>query len=140
MIKKILILLLVIGVLNANFTKNVDIVVDSISRLQWQDDKIGESMKWEEAIDYCETLKLGGYSDWRLPNLNELKSIIDKSNSKSNPAIVSEFSNVISRYYWSFSKYKYYDYYAWIVGFGNGFVNYSYNYNIFYVRCVRAGE
>lgn len=30
---------------------------------------------WEQARDYCTSLKLGGFSNWRLPTLNEVKAI-----------------------------------------------------------------
>jgi PAS domain S-box-containing protein len=32
---------------------------------------------WEAALAYCEELSLGGLSDWRLPDINELQSIVD---------------------------------------------------------------
>lgn len=140
MIRNILILFLVSGVMaNASFSRQGDIVIDSTSGLQWQDDKVGEKMGWKDAIDHCEALNLGGYSDWRLPNINELKSIVDRD--KYDPAIVSGFTNVTSYdYYWSSSTDKHYDDNAWIVYFSNGNVNNDYKVNSFYVRCVRAGE
>jgi len=30
---------------------------------------------WEQARDYCTSLKLGGFSGWRLPTLNEVKEV-----------------------------------------------------------------
>lgn len=40
----------------------------------WQEGE-GGSKTWEYAITYYEGLSLGGYSDWRLPNIKELKSM-----------------------------------------------------------------
>jgi hypothetical protein len=40
-------------------------------------------MTWEEALQYCETLVLAGYDDWRLPNIHELQSIVQYE--KMNP-------------------------------------------------------
>ena len=61
-------------------------VIDLQSGLEWQDDQnvtdtivsaqSGENNR-EKAIAYCEGLSLGGHSDWRLPNINELGSLID---------------------------------------------------------------
>jgi len=138
--KQILLILIGLSSLSlAEFSRDGDIVTDSISKLQWQDNAIGEKMEWQEAIDYCEnTLKLGGYSDWRLPNINELKSIVDRG--RYNPAIVNGFENTSSNYYWSSTSSKSYSNYAWIVLFSGGRVYSNNKSNNYYVRCVRAGE
>ena len=31
---------------------------------------------WSDAVSYCDNLTEGGYSDWRLPNINELRTLI----------------------------------------------------------------
>ena len=136
-------LLITIGLsamLFADFTRNRDMVTDTTTGLQWQDNTEASTVtkNWTEAIDYCENLTLGGYSDWRLPNINELKSIVDRS--KSNPAIVDAFINVSSNYYWSSTTSVDYEGNAWVVGFNLGYVgNYLKSYS-YYVRCVRAGQ
>lgn len=61
------------------------IVTDTTSGLQWQDDYNGSDVKytdWNGSINYCEQLSLGGKTDWRLPNYNELFSIVDLSLSQ----------------------------------------------------------
>lgn len=32
--------------------------------------------RWESAVDYCENLVEGGYDDWHLPNIDELRSLV----------------------------------------------------------------
>ena len=32
---------------------------------------------WVEALDYCESLELAGETDWKLPDINELQSIVN---------------------------------------------------------------
>ncbi len=137
------ILLITIGLsalLFADFTKSGDIVTDTSTGLQWQDnaDAKNNTRTWEGAIDYCENLTLGGYSDWRLPNINELKSIVDRS--KDKPAIADGFSNVGSDYDWSSTYDVGNEGYAWIVYFGNGGVYYKGKGDGNYVCCVRAGQ
>jgi hypothetical protein len=48
---------------------------DETTDLMWQ---TGDNpvLEWLDAVDYCDNLELGGYSDWRLPNLDELRSLI----------------------------------------------------------------
>jgi len=63
-------------------------VTDNNTGLMWQQGEGGQMM-WEDAITYCEGLSLAGFTDWRLPNKNELNSIIDYE--KRLPAIDTNF-------------------------------------------------
>jgi len=136
------ILLIMIGLsisLLADFSRNNDtqIVTDNETGLQWQDNE-SVSKTWKSAIDYCENLTLGSYEDWRLPNINELTSLVD--DSKSNPSIDTVFQYTASNLYWSSTTYARDSLNAWLVDFSNGYqYNVSKYYN-FYVRCVRAGQ
>jgi len=125
-------------VLLADFSKSGDIVTDSVTGLQWQDDAVGSSVGWQGAIDRCEVLSLGGHSDWRLPNKKELLSIVDYS--KYNPSINAEFQNTTSDYYWSSTTHANYTYDAWVVDFYNGYTDDDDKDGNKYVRCVRAGQ
>ncbi len=134
---KIIFLIIVgLSLLQADFTKTGNIVKDSLSKLEWQDDAVGSSTTWQAAIDRCEALELDGYSDWRLPNINELKSIVDRS--KVNPAIAVGFENTSSNYYyWSTTSYEKNKSYARAVFFNYGRVDSYAKGNNAYVRCVR---
>ena len=48
---------------------------DSSTGLHWQEPPANRRA-WESANDYCSTLILGGKSDWRLPTIDELRSIV----------------------------------------------------------------
>ena len=39
----------------------------------------GAYMDWNKAVKYCENLEEGGYSDWRLPNIDELRTLVVNS-------------------------------------------------------------
>lgn len=58
------------------FQKNSDgTITDTLTGLMWEvNGKKG--FNWKDAIGYCKNLRLGGYSDWRMPNRNELLSLI----------------------------------------------------------------
>jgi hypothetical protein len=56
------------------------VVFDPSTGLYWEDTAHstqchGVKMSWENAINYCESLSLQNYDDWRLPNINELQSM-----------------------------------------------------------------
>ena len=67
-------------------TKNgEDMVFDSAMNLYWQKDS-GKAETWGEALAYCENLEYAGASDWRLPNRNELVTLVDYSKIKYEPS------------------------------------------------------
>ena len=114
------------------------IVIDTRTGLVWQDDAAAATTTatWANAITTCENLVLGGYSDWRLPNINELKSIRDMS--RSYPAIDTAFVNTATDNYWSSTSYAADTTFAWYVYFDNGGVDGNGKGNSYYVRCVRG--
>jgi len=138
--KKILTLLIAVGTLSsAEFIKNGDIVTDDTSDLMWQDNtvKTDQQLQWQDAINYCEALILEGYSDWRLPNIRELKSITNRN--YYSPSISRIFQNTYLGDYWSSTTEigSNANASAWIINFQSGSdgVNEKSDYNI--VRCVR---
>lgn len=113
-------------------------VSDNATVLMWQQDEPGY-MTWETALSYCEGLNLGGYSDWRLPNIKELASLTD--DMRYNPSIdTTFFPNAYVSGYLTSTTGAGSPLYAWYVYFGNGSFDYNINKNSsFYVRCVRGG-
>lgn len=94
---------------------------------------------WNQALLYCERLRLGGYDDWRLPNYKELTSILDLS--RMEPCVDQEyFPGTRSDFYWTSSSFAYQTSQAWYVYFNLGYVNHINKNNYFYVRPVRDIE
>lgn len=50
-------------------------VTDTTTGLIWQLRGPREPMNWQTAREYCKTLTLAGYNDWRLPTGEELSSL-----------------------------------------------------------------
>lgn len=74
-------------------------ITDTITGLMWQRGDGGE-MTIEKATTYCDTLKLAGYSDWRLPSPFEAFSILN--HQRSNPSIdITQFVNTGAEYWWT---------------------------------------
>jgi len=118
------------------------VVKDNKSGLYWQDKYTSSipNMSWEFAIDYCESLSLGSYDDWRLPNFNELYSIADRT--KYNPSInTNAFLEVIPHHYWSSTTIEDKRDHAWSVNFYYGYGgsgDWQIKSETNRVRCVRS--
>ncbi|EMN91172.1 DUF1566 domain-containing protein [Leptospira weilii] len=62
-------------------------------------------LDWSAALNACDVLNLAGRTNWRLPNANELLSIVDFNNN--NPAInVASFPNTPNSNYWTSTTYE----------------------------------
>lgn len=65
-----------------DFTNNGDgTITDHATGLMWQQNDNGSAILWEDALSYAENHSYAGYSDWRLPNVKELQSIVDYTRS-----------------------------------------------------------
>jgi hypothetical protein len=86
-------------------------------------------LNWNDAKTYCDSLNIGGYNDWRLPNREELDWMYKNLKAKG----LGGFSD---SWYWSSSEH--YNDFAWYQSFSDG---YNFNYlknNSIGVRAVRA--
>ena len=99
-----------------SFTDNGDgTIKDNHTSLIWQkcimgfnndincsDDGNGtnNASTWADALAYCENLNLGGSTNWRLPNINELKSILDNK-KVSAPFVDNLFLNTTGPFWTS---------------------------------------
>jgi len=102
-----------------------------------------DTYNWKEAKDkYIKNLnkkKYGGFSDWRLPNKDEIRSIIDYS--RINPAVDTwYFPNCKSDFYWTAVPYNMQKPFIWGIFFGLGSgICYTPKAKR-YVRAVRGGN
>jgi len=138
--KKILLCLVALGgILMADFIRNhaVSIVTDKATGLMWQDnaDVTAETTTWQNAIGRCEALRLGGYSDWRLPRQYELRSLADIERAAHGIDPIFHYDG--SGGYWSLTTDPIHPNSAWLALYTCG-GGYWYNkISRGYVRCVR---
>ena len=122
-------------------------VTDSANKLMWVRDPSDLPLKafylWEDpdtkqpiAIKACENLNYAGYSDWRLPTLNELKTIVDSS--KSDPSIDTNFFVCKSVMYWTSTVFENDPQNVWYIRFKDGFVGIADKWNGAALRPVRS--
>jgi hypothetical protein len=136
-------------------------VTDKQTGLMWKQCSEGQSgtgcaiggassYNWQSALQQSQTVNntgFAGYKDWRLPNVKELRSIVERQCYE--PAInAAVFPNTPSSFYWSSSPVDggasspvaNFGGYAWIVYFYYGTGNW-YNMDIKHsVRLVRGGQ
>lgn len=123
--------------------------------------KASNQMTWNNAKSYCEELDEGGYSDWHLPTISTLRTLIRFCSASSSCGVTSScrsYSNCYSSdacggcsgntaglyskfmetgWFWSSSIKSENSYHVWGVNFLYGNVNYILINEYSYVRCVR---
>ncbi len=122
-------------------------MTDRKTGLMWTKDANIASGTWPNALTYITTTvntstKPGGYTDWRLPNINELKTMIHygKTDSGSWLNTTQGFTNVQSNYYWSSTTNAGTTANAWYVHLGNNYTGHVAKTNSYYVWPVRGGQ
>lgn len=96
-------------------------ITDTVTGLMWQSIDGGE-MKIEDAINYCDTLSLAGYTNWRLPTAQEAFSILILQNA--NPAInTTYFPNTNAEYWWTIERQANDTNKIWVTNAGGGIGN-----------------
>ncbi|WP_419770750.1 MAG: DUF1566 domain-containing protein [Candidatus Marinarcus sp.] len=122
-----------------NRNPSLEVVVDTQNRLMWMDNKenILKQMSHKEAEPYCENLRYGGYTNWRLPTLEEFETIVDKQNFKTY--IHKAFKYNVPTGYWAIkAHFRTLWFYADYMNFVSGTAYFD-NRNVNkYVRCVRT--
>jgi len=122
---------------------------DTRTGLIWQKEDDGIERTYDEAISYCRELRIGGYSDWRLPTLEELLTIV----VQGMPANIDEtFTNAKPERYWTVTGYPDYKWNienkmglckpetydtAYTVDFSDGYETSYFKTYKFFVRAVR---
>lgn len=98
-----------------------------------------ETFSWASALQAAERHAFAGQSDWRLPNKNELETILEES--CHSPAINERvFPATPPAYFWTSSPYAGLATGAWSLDFGYGSANASVKTGSLNVRLVRGGR
>ncbi len=113
-------------------------ITDADTGLMWQQGEISAATNWEGALAYAESLTLGGNTDWRLPNIKELRSINDET--LAAPSIdLAYFPGATASRYWSSTSIHNSTNEAWYLDCQYGITTYAPKTTNFMVRCVRGG-
>ena len=93
-----------------------NVIFDAGTNLYWQKDS-AQIDSWKEALSYCEALEYAGFDDWRLPNKNELVSLVDYSKAGTEAEVLSSFPGMTPDIFWSSTGA---DYGAWALYMKDG--------------------
>lgn len=117
------------------------VVLDHVTGLMWQQSGSSQTKNWAEAYEYVQEMNKGsyaGFSDWRLPTIEELASLLE-SEHKNGDLYIDQVFDATQQWCWSSDKMKEDADRAWRVHFQLGGVDgYRIKRNITYVRAVRT--
>jgi hypothetical protein len=107
------------------------VYLDYEKNLMWQDDINAKEVRknWDSAMEYCENLTLAGYSDWYLPNKENLEILYRQHNA---------LTNKLSSGYWSSTPVLGKSDASWIIFFSSGNEAWRSKKIPLNVRCVRT--
>ena len=166
--RKKLKILIILTVLIASAACAGFYIFDQVTKIEWSNRSL-DRMNWPKAIDYCRNLNEGGHSDWRLPDIDELRTLIKNcpKTETGGECRVSEKNGCLHEkcwkapygscyceinsdfgYYsklgeenilWSYSTDSFVTSEAWCVDFERGSLGSGNKLSQHHVRCVRGG-
>lgn len=116
-------------------------VTDNLTGLLWVRSPSVTPDTWANALASANNLTLCGFSDWRLPNINELESLVNSEVANQATFLNAQgFTDVQANNYWSSSSDASDATNAWIVNMSDGSAFAFFKPNSRYVWPVRAGR
>ena len=85
----------------------VDCITDNLTGLMWLKNSSATTRTWQDSLVYVASLNapgtaLCGYTDWRLPNVNEFQSLINAGAPSTSTWLNSQgFSGLAASIYWT---------------------------------------
>lgn len=135
-----------------HFTINKDgTTIDNTTGLMWMRCSLGQewngktcsgtatSFSWAAGLRAAADSAFAGYDNWRLPNKNELESIVE-SRCFAPAVNLTIFPATPPAYFWSSSPYAPVSRASWSIDFGYGPVNASVKSGSIHIRLVRDTE
>ncbi|WP_072679677.1 DUF1566 domain-containing protein [Arcobacter sp. LA11] len=134
----LLVLFLSFSIANDFRRSGKDAVVDTKNKLMWIDNiSVVKTLRThEEATFYCENLSFLGFTNWRIPKIEEFEFIVDKKNEKNYINKTFRF-NVPDGYWAQKAHWRTLWFYADYMHFVSGTPYYDSRHKNKYVRCVR---
>ena len=94
-------------------------LIDRLTHLEWATSPESAPMTWSSAVSFATNSSLCGYTDWRLPNINELASLLHYE-EPSRWLQAQGFNNLAVYDYWSSTTLAGHPGWAWGIGLRGG--------------------
>ena len=101
-----------------SLTVQGNLVADASSGLVWAKSASAVAQTWQEALAVCRTQIIDRYNDWRLPDIMELRTIIDYT--RVSPALDATVFVGVDSVIWTSSTFASHADIAWQVNFQAG--------------------
>ena len=120
--------------IDKNFVRDdsKQVVLDQKDQKIYYDAKPSEKMSYANAVKYCKTMDYLGYTAWRVPSKEEMRSLLELSRRKIT--VKHAFKNVQQGIYWASTTNRHGD--AWYFDFDLGRYSTADKSKQFYVLCV----
>lgn len=99
------------------------------------------SYNWQDTIEHAKKVNVSGFAgfkDWRVPNDQELRSIVERH--CYSPSINISFFPNTEASYWTSSSIVNRENFAWSIHFDYGYPDWDFKQGKNYLRLVRAGK
>ena len=136
---------------DSDFTINGDkTITHKTTGLMWSRSNVNAAnsssdyeYNWLQALEIAEASTLAGYTDWRLPNIKELASIVETACHIPSININVFPGTSTTSAYWTSTPVASFPSYAWAISFNKGFDK-KYpkeeDFDVSFVRIVRGGN
>jgi hypothetical protein len=114
------------------------VVYDKATGLMWQQSGSNSYMSFGAAKKYIVKLNsknFAGYNNWRLPTLEEAKSLLEPKRNETNNLYIDPIFNKMQEWIWTSDQYSAWS--GWVVSFSYGYC-YSIDFGSYYYNYVRA--
>lgn len=124
---------------DSTFIDHGTTVADTTTGLTWEKAASAAGISWQDALATCQASTTGGYTDWRTPNVMELRTLV--AYDRVFPAVDATLFPDSQHSFWTNSTTAGYPGLAWQVNFNAGeSANEDKTSTSGFVRCVRTSE
>ena len=116
-------------------------VLDRETGLVWERSPDGDGRRWQQAQSHCNNRVVGGRKGWRVPQAQELASLVDPGVAAPGPTLPPGHPFLgVGTIYWTVTASTQVGPGSWVVDFFGGLVGAMGNDNLQSVWCVRGSS